>query len=749
MKSMLGNDSNSAQNGLIVDLRTMQRASGGLDTIVRQFLRHLADLRHRHGPALKVVGYSSSALPRVPDSVSVLFDHIQSRPHFDFSGGTLVVFQSVPMLSALARTSHGRRLKIALVVDPRCMMPPVAKHTTQPDYLLAPDAPGNASGADLASIYFGAQIIRMGHATPWLPPVSTKPSFIEAICLDQWQRNDEPYIVLAPELDDRAVFALAIARDEVLRTTGAKVRLLALRPSHLPPRLPVNAMAMARSALQFADVIEVPALSEAAAASLLRHAAAVMVDPTIPFADYDVADIAAMGGRPFVLDSTMFHVEPTALRAADNSLVALMRQIAQHQPIEAASTPPVVLGDTIPLGQDTPLAGDGTAVRRRIAIVSPYPMPGDYGIPIYTRDTCEAWKANADIDLVTRKPIMNSDRRSLHAVISPEDSIDPFTYDEIVHVLNNHPDSIPALQSLKRFGGAVILHDAQILDLLHHVLGRKGLITYFSTVMGRPISIHEFENWLVKKKDLPSSFLDYIMDSTTTLIVHSKLAQQMLQDQYGARCVYVPVAIQHEIPASALTETARMAAKQRCGINPDRIALGTFGIVHPIKGDMHYPFILRDLLDRGLDIDFYYVGQVDEDRRAEIVSVATQAQVTEHIHFASDISEEKYMDYIAAMDIGVQTRNITGGQVSGALLDCMAGCLPTVASAGLVNSIDAPASLVRTIDDVSSPLLIMHEIADFIPHARTIARPNPIWQSFVEDRSFAKYVMRLEDALFS
>lgn len=267
--------------------------------------------------------------------------------------------------------------------------------------------------------------------------------------------------------------------------------------------------------------------------------------------------------------------------------------------------------------------------------------------------------------------------------------------------------------------------------------------------MNRPITTSEFNDWAIRKRNLPSSFLNYIMEFTTTLIVHSKLAQRILQEQFDVRCVYVPFAAQHGVAPSALTKEARLKAKLRCGINPYRIALGTFGSVHPVKGDIHYPFILRHLLDRGLDIDFYYVGPVSDNRRNEIVSAATDMNVVDHLHFAIDISDKSYIDHLVAMDIGVQTRSILGGQVSGALMDCVETCLPTIASTGLVDSIEAPNSIVHAINDISSPVQIAHEIANFIPYAQEMARPNPAWQSFIEDRSFTKYVKRLEEALFS
>jgi hypothetical protein len=120
--------------------------------------------------------------------------------------------------------------------------------------------------------------------------------------------------------------------------------------------------------------------------------------------------------------------------------------------------------------------------------------------------------------------------------------------------------------------------------------------------------------------------------------------------------------------------------------------------------------------------------------------------IADRVHFATDISEDMYLNYLSAMDMSVQLRSIGMGQLSGALLDCVAASLPTVSITGLAESIEAP-SFVYRVPDVTSPLLVADAIVKLINDLPKISRPHPEWRDYVEDRSFARYAERLVNAI--
>ena len=78
-------------------------------------------------------------------------------------------------------------------------------------------------------------------------------------------------------------------------------------------------------------------------------------------------------------------------------------------------------------------------------------------------------------------------------------------------------------------------------------------------------------------------------------------------------------------------------------------------------------------------------------------------------HWLSDL---EYRDYLLAAYMGIQLRNHFFGGLSGALLDCVAAGLPTVANKDLAEAVEAPQYVVRVPDSPDGMMLAdgMHRI---------------------------------------
>jgi glycosyltransferase involved in cell wall biosynthesis len=736
-------DTAALHKGVVLDLRSMQTASRGLDVIERQLLAHIAALREQPGRPT-IIGYRSPLLPEPDAAVLALCDRVIDTVNTGLDAGVLLVSDTSALLPALARIAGGNRLKVAAMVDERAFHPPEAAPTTAIDVILVPGG-GKGSAHTLARRWRDARIEPIDWHPPFFASSQAKPDPIEEVALAQLLRSNEPYLVLAPELGKQQIAAIAAARAEALRLTGQAPRLLSLRSRRLPPRIAPLPLGMARSIVQFGDVLELPALSEAAAAALFLNARAVLLDGAAACVEYGTGEVASAGGRSIVLDPAMLLGAETIDRNAPDALSRMMIDLsAEAAPAEEPDAPKAPAPFPWHL-----LAGDPTSrqptERPTLALVAPYPTT-EFGVSIYTRDTGTALAAIAVVDLVTQKPVQMVDRLPLRDVRHPDRLTDPLRYDEVIHVLYNHPDAAPAYHSLMRNGGVAIVHDAQLLDLAYHVMGTAGLQAHMERVLRRPVTKKEFDNWLVHKRDLPSAFFDDIVEKSTRLIVHSPTARKYLSDTYGIDCVYIPVAIQHGISEAALEPEQRRIAKRRCGMHPARISIGSFGAVQPVKGDRQLLHIVRYLLDWGHDIEFHFVGHCDPERKASLIQSAETLMIADRVHFATDISEDMYLNYLSAMDMSVQLRSIGMGQLSGALLDCVAASLPTVSITGLAESIEAP-SFVYRVPDVTSPLLVADAIVKLINDLPKISRPHPEWRDYVEDRSFARYAERLVNAI--
>jgi hypothetical protein len=107
--------------------------------------------------------------------------------------------------------------------------------------------------------------------------------------------------------------------------------------------------------------------------------------------------------------------------------------------------------------------------------------------------------------------------------------------------------------------------------------------------------------------------------------------------------------------------------------------------------------------------------------------------------------EQRYRDVLLAADIAIQLRTLGPGSVSGALADCIAAGLPTVASAALADALDAPG-YVRAVPDSPSPVLVAEAASELLAAApRTATEPERI--VYAAGHGFDAYAVRLLEAL--
>lgn len=728
----------ASERGVLIDLRPMQRVSGGLNRVERQILAHVGRLREQAGPRPAIVGYRSALLPPVAASVTDLCDRVVGAPEAGLDGGVLLLPDPTRFFPALTRCRTGARLRVAAFVDNRIVLPASAPRGEPIDVVFALGDGEEEPSPALSRYWPRASIQCLAWAQ--LPAASRPSDVVEDLAIAQLTEGERPFVVIAPEFGERALRAIAVARANLLRERGQAPRLLKLRERALPPRLAPLPMMMATSIVQFGDILELPAFSDEGVAALFRAAAAVLIERDSPYAQYGAEDVKSAGGRFVALSSSqLISADGDAAR---ERLVDALSDAAAQSAGYSACTPPV---STLPWDLLLTDPEHTRAARPQLALVAPYPK-SEFGVSVYTRDTGAALSKIADVDLLTIKNVAERDQIGLRSIRHPDRTGDPLRYDCIFHILYNHPDAAPAYLALMENGGAVILHDAHLLAMLNFVHGPPWLRSYMETVLDRRITDREFDRWVYEMRDMPSSFLDTVVEKAAPLIVHSPTARDFLQAAYGIRPIYVPVAIQHRVPAQALAPDQRLAAKWRCGMDPGRRAIGTFGAVQALKGDKQLIYSVRHLVDWGYDIEFFYVGHLSSDRRTALEDAATYFDLSDRIRFVSDVAEDVYMDHLVAMDVGVQLRTIGMGQLSGALLDCVAASLPTITSAGLAESIEAPP-FVRAIRDASSPLLVADGIARLLEDLPSVPRPHASWADYVEDHSFARYAERLVEAV--
>ncbi len=138
--------------------------------------------------------------------------------------------------------------------------------------------------------------------------------------------------------------------------------------------------------------------------------------------------------------------------------------------------------------------------------------------------------------------------------------------------------------------------------------------------------------------------------------------------------------------------------------------IATFGIVHQrTKGSDLLVEVLAWLDLWKISARLHFVGTVSQAERALLESMAQERGVQDCLVFHNHMNQNEYSDMLLAVDIAVQLRMSSLLTLSGALLDCIAFGIPTIATQGMVIDVDAPR-FVTAIPDRISPLLIAEAI---------------------------------------
>jgi hypothetical protein len=267
-------------------------------------------------------------------------------------------------------------------------------------------------------------------------------------------------------------------------------------------------------------------------------------------------------------------------------------------------------------------------------------------------------------------------------------------FDRVVSVMGNSSYHSRIFDFHQRYGGAVICHDARLLHFFAEKLGVKRTAEMASRELGRRVAETEIFSWHEDESGREAMCLGNLPESASPFICHAKAAARLVTAKYKKPAVYLPFAIYRPWAFGALSATQRLAARERLGMGRKDKIVVTFGFVNAAKG-VAQTVAAMELL-RG-QARLVWVGEAH---------MALPA--AENVTFLNQFTgEETYRDYLLAADCGLQLRTGGPGNISGALQDCIAAGLPTVASEDLAESLEAP-SYVRRVTDALEP----REIAD-------------------------------------
>jgi glycosyltransferase involved in cell wall biosynthesis len=382
--------------------------------------------------------------------------------------------------------------------------------------------------------------------------------------------------------------------------------------------------------------------------------------------------------------------------------------------------------------------------RPHVAVLGPLP-PDKSGVADYTGATFKALGRYVDIHAFSgEQPALLPEGAVSLAPVSAL----PFVtgqFDRVVGVMGNSHFHVRIFDALTRFGGACISHDNRLFGFYLTFFGTWRTREIAQQELRRPLEDGELEEWARDESTLEATFLGELAKRCKPFIVHSRVTARIVEERFGVRPSYLPFSIYREWTEEELAADRRTEARRRLAIAARCVAVVAMGFVNSSKVPIDCIWALEVLRGWGIPAELYFVGAVAD--AAPLRQLCHELEVADHVHFVSKyVTEAEFRDYLLAADVAVQLRTHLLGGLSGALLDCIAVGLPTVANRDLAEAMEAP-SYVFPVADRPSPVLIAEALATAIESRASLRSRDDERRAYYEAHSFDAYARRLCEAL--
>ncbi len=317
-------------------------------------------------------------------------------------------------------------------------------------------------------------------------------------------------------------------------------------------------------------------------------------------------------------------------------------------------------------------------------------------------------------------------------------------FDRVVAVIGNsaaHHGEI--FELLVRYGGACICHDARLLGLYTQQRGPAGTAQVASCELGRVVSVNEIHAWGLHETQREANFLDQVAVAASPLILHARHSVDALAKR-GLSARHLPFAIYRPWNDATLSAAQKQTARQRLGWPEDVKLIISLGFINPTKGIGAALQAMALLLKQNIAVRLIWVGETHCDL-APWRDLANSLDLQNTVSWLDEfIDEAAYRDYILAADAGLQLRTAGRGNISGALQDCIAAGLPSVANEDLADNLAAPEYIAR-VPDTLPPIAIAASLQRILTNrpATEAARAAYIAQHNMQ--TYAKQLCNLLD----
>ncbi|XLZ69823.1 glycosyltransferase [Massilia sp. SR12] len=361
--------------------------------------------------------------------------------------------------------------------------------------------------------------------------------------------------------------------------------------------------------------------------------------------------------------------------SARKAIAALEAHHAQAQAQQQAHATALRAAGAIPAGTR----------KRRVAFVSPM-LPERTGVADYSTRLLPTLLPWFDLEIVVQQPEVSLPPELQHLPVRDSDWLraNADQLDHIIYQIGNSPFHSFMLDLLREHPGVVVLHDFFLSGMLsfEQMTGRSPDVWTRALLQSHGYAAvrdsvgpdgHEFG-----RREYPSN-LEVLRDAAH-VIVHSDFARTLAQRWYGPDAgrdwSYA------QLPRAVPAVHDRAAARQALGIGPDDYVVANFGFVAPTKRCHE---LLKAWLASSLHADrqchLVFVGENHGGDYGMELSSIIKGSGSDRIKITGWTSDEDYLNYLQAADVGIQLRADSRGETSGTVLDCLIYRLPTVINA--------------------------------------------------------------------
>lgn len=376
--------------------------------------------------------------------------------------------------------------------------------------------------------------------------------------------------------------------------------------------------------------------------------------------------------------------------------------------------------------------------RPRIAFLSPLP-PAPSGVADYSFASLGPLSARADVEVFSDTPGARVPQGAQFAGETTALAHLHPRFDAVVSVIGNSHFHRREFDLLMRYGSAAIAHDARMLDFYRFLLSEERALTAASNELGRTVDRDLLDKWCNDPGTLEALFLKEIAQASNPMIVHSPVTKDFVEKNYNLTCSLLPFVPYRRFDRQEISPDARAAVRRKLGIPDEQLVVVSFGIVHPVKALNECLWAMEMLLSWRFPVQLVLAGHATRSIAKAFLREVRFIGLEKHVTmFDKPLTDPEYREWLVAADVALQLRTYQLGGLSGAILDCTAAALPTVANAHLADACQAP-SYVRRVPDAISAVLVAEAIAAIVAEGLHLRRPWTELQALLEARNFDVY----------